>query len=370
MLLATQCPHCHTTFKVAHDQLKLQAGLVRCGVCHEVFNGVEQLTGGKTPVSLVTTPVSPDTPAGPASTADIALNAAMTDAEPIVEPVVESIVKPAFNPVVEPDPTPSAEFAASPADDGDSDRFASLHVDVGEPYLDDLRAVEDETKMPGVLEGTWRTTPDPIDTTAPYIDALMMDQHDIRTALNEDTQTTLQSDSEPAALNNLGFIRQAQVRRRVHWILCGATLLLALILIVQGIVQFRDLLAAKYPQTKSSLTTFCGLLHCQIRLPAQVDAISYEADELHTLVRPGMFEFSLLMRNHSSLGQAWPNIELTMKDSHKQPVIRRVFTPADYLGNARDVGTGFGAGQEQQVKLYFVVQQAPVTDYLVALFYP
>ncbi|MFP5392673.1 MAG: zinc-ribbon domain-containing protein, partial [Gammaproteobacteria bacterium] len=39
MALATQCPHCHTTFRVAADQLKLRGGIVRCGACHEIFDG-------------------------------------------------------------------------------------------------------------------------------------------------------------------------------------------------------------------------------------------------------------------------------------------------------------------------------------------
>jgi predicted Zn finger-like uncharacterized protein len=39
MALATQCPHCNTTFRVASDQLKLRGGIVRCGACHEVFDG-------------------------------------------------------------------------------------------------------------------------------------------------------------------------------------------------------------------------------------------------------------------------------------------------------------------------------------------
>jgi len=43
MALATQCPHCQTTFRVANDQLKLRGGLVRCGSCREVFNGIEHL---------------------------------------------------------------------------------------------------------------------------------------------------------------------------------------------------------------------------------------------------------------------------------------------------------------------------------------
>src|SRR5471032_1771023 len=39
MALATKCPHCNTIFRVAHDQLKLRVGIVRCGSCNEVFDG-------------------------------------------------------------------------------------------------------------------------------------------------------------------------------------------------------------------------------------------------------------------------------------------------------------------------------------------
>ena len=43
MALATTCPQCKTSFKVVPDQLKLRRGLVRCGVCQNVFSGVEHL---------------------------------------------------------------------------------------------------------------------------------------------------------------------------------------------------------------------------------------------------------------------------------------------------------------------------------------
>lgn len=39
MALATRCPHCGTTFRVASDQLKLRGGIVRCGACQQVFDG-------------------------------------------------------------------------------------------------------------------------------------------------------------------------------------------------------------------------------------------------------------------------------------------------------------------------------------------
>lgn len=43
MALATRCPHCNTTFRVASDQLKLRGGIVRCGSCHEIFDGNKSL---------------------------------------------------------------------------------------------------------------------------------------------------------------------------------------------------------------------------------------------------------------------------------------------------------------------------------------
>lgn len=69
MSLATRCPYCRTTFRVAHDQLKLRGGLVRCGACKEIFNGVEQLLPA-TPVDApLTRPLAPSPAASPAQSA-------------------------------------------------------------------------------------------------------------------------------------------------------------------------------------------------------------------------------------------------------------------------------------------------------------
>ena len=39
----TECPNCHTTFRVSTAQLKLAEGKVRCGRCDHVFNAVAHL---------------------------------------------------------------------------------------------------------------------------------------------------------------------------------------------------------------------------------------------------------------------------------------------------------------------------------------
>ncbi|HEB82130.1 MAG TPA: DUF3426 domain-containing protein [Gammaproteobacteria bacterium] len=39
--MQTQCPHCHTRFRITETQLNMAEGYVRCGVCKEVFNAHE-----------------------------------------------------------------------------------------------------------------------------------------------------------------------------------------------------------------------------------------------------------------------------------------------------------------------------------------
>src|SRR5437016_2879754 len=70
MALATQCPHCNTTFRVASDQLKLRGGIVRCGACNEVFDGNASLidlealaarqAAGAEPASVAPTETAPE----------------------------------------------------------------------------------------------------------------------------------------------------------------------------------------------------------------------------------------------------------------------------------------------------------------------
>src|ERR1700677_3344493 len=85
MALATQCPHCKTIFRVAQDQLKLRAGLVRCGSCKEIFNGIEH---------LLVPDGSPPQPAAPSK---------------VVEPAEKTPVPPAASPAPAPESIPKPE---------------------------------------------------------------------------------------------------------------------------------------------------------------------------------------------------------------------------------------------------------------------
>lgn len=51
MSLITRCPHCSTRYKVIPDQLRLASGWVRCGQCHQMFDGRANLIDGAEPAT-------------------------------------------------------------------------------------------------------------------------------------------------------------------------------------------------------------------------------------------------------------------------------------------------------------------------------
>lgn len=112
MALATQCPHCHTAFRVANDQLKLHAGLVRCGACQQTFNGIEYLLAPGHSAQTVTTPtvqIRLVPPASPAAVEETSVTPALV-AEAIAQesiPPVSSGSSDSPNSTELPEPTNS-----------------------------------------------------------------------------------------------------------------------------------------------------------------------------------------------------------------------------------------------------------------------
>ncbi|WP_342117124.1 DUF3426 domain-containing protein [Pseudoduganella sp. OTU4001] len=148
----------------------------------------------------------------------------------------------------------------------------------------------------------------------------------------------------------------------------GIPLLLAG-LVLQAATTFRDALAASYPQLKPALNAVCAPLGCKVALPTQLDALSIEQGELASMAE-NTFSFTTVLRNQSKTVQAWPHIELTLNDNADKPVLRRVFTPREYLPSASEAEKGFGPRSEQSIKLYFELKELKASGYHIAIFYP
>ncbi len=401
VLLATKCPHCKTTFKVANDQLKLQSGLVRCGICHQVFNGIENLASAENvthtikinkPVVPIEKPVD-STPIPPvketvekkASPAELEFD--LFDEFNLASATAPAVVK--VEPRLEPEkklPQLEDEFFPSQF------REDFLHTQAPEEFHAKVQALLDAD-----LQAAHQLSGEPVIPADEYIEEIIVDQpeevedsqptapvkrlSDLRGLMSSvDTTDELNDDDDESnedhdeggdeEIAKLNFIRQANSRKRMTWFFSIASVMLAIVLVGQGVYQFRDLIAASFPASKDTLVSLCKLANCQVNLPAQLDALSYEADELHTLPREKTFEFSMLIRNHSSVTQAWPDIELTLKDNNKQIVLKKAFRPSDYLSGPADVLNGLQGNQEQAIKVYFVLDQLKASDYVVAMFYP
>jgi predicted Zn finger-like uncharacterized protein len=116
MALATRCPYCHTTFRVVHDQLKLRSGMVRCGQCQHIFNGIEHLIRAnepaaspaappvQAPVQTIATPPAPVHEAAPPAPVHETRLSKSVVPEPAPQPRPMPEPEPAPRPVAEPEP--------------------------------------------------------------------------------------------------------------------------------------------------------------------------------------------------------------------------------------------------------------------------
>jgi predicted Zn finger-like uncharacterized protein len=183
----------------------------------------------------------------------------------------------------------------------------------------------------------------------------------------------LAAEEAPEAFEEPGFVkrdrRNQKLRKAATIAMSIGSVLLVGALFGQVITTFRNPLAAYVPALKQPLTQVCAVLGCKIELPTQIDYVTIEQGELQTLTET-TFSFTTLLRNQSTTAQAWPHIELVLDDASDKAILRRVFTPRDYLPAGADLAQGFAPHTEQSVKLYFELGQLKASGYHIAVFYP
>ena len=153
------------------------------------------------------------------------------------------------------------------------------------------------------------------------------------------------------------------------WGLAG---LIALgLLLVQGAYVFRAELAVSQPDLRPLLDDLCGLLECDIPLPRKPELVSIEASDLHPdPQRKNLLVLAATLKNRAPFAQDYPQLELTLTDTRDQPMVRKVFAPAEYLPQGADVHAGFAANGELAVNLWLDATDIGASGYRLYLFYP
>lgn len=229
-------------------------------------------------------------------------------------------------------------------------------------------------------------------TPAPHNESTMQDELDALSKAISDLQNkpwrepagmTPESTQEPASdwdeddedAPEPAFIQQARKKQRAQrirkWLLALGIPLLLLALLAQLTYRFRDDLAVRVPESGPLLRAACARLGCKIALPAQINALSLQSSQLLAVPEQAEhFELVALLRNQSNTPQAWPALELLLKDETGQPLVRKVFLAAEFLPASVDKSLGIASHSEREVRVAFMLTGAQPAGFQLTMFYP
>ncbi|MFO7527639.1 MAG: DUF3426 domain-containing protein [Marinobacter sp.] len=131
--LQTQCPKCHTRFRVSDEQLGVAKGKVRCGNCMEVFNAIEHR-------------VMPSSPQPPAPSGGEAEPSDLTTEEDFV-------------------------FADNPDEDAEEGRYAGSKLSFSDDELSDSFLSINQNEKPGFRDANTDSEPEEVDES--WADAIL-----------------------------------------------------------------------------------------------------------------------------------------------------------------------------------------------------
>ncbi len=168
------------------------------------------------------------------------------------------------------------------------------------------------------------------------------------------------------------FGQAAQPASRWRLAAWGIGCVLGLLLIAaQGAYFLRTELAAIYPEWRPILEELCGLVECDIPLPHKPELVGIESSDLHPDPQTkNLLVLAATLKNRAPFVQAYPHLELTLTDTHDQPILRKVFAPAQYLAQGTEASAGFAANGDLAVSLWLDVGELGASGYRLYLFYP
>ena len=313
-MLVTTCSHCLSRFRVTPQQLNEKQGQVRCGRCHQVFNGFEALER------------FPDDDTG-------ARLLAMREAEARGEAPPEPVSVPE-------EELPEIESVEAAPPMPIETRPAIPHHESAEPQRAAAAEPED----------------DPIEPAAP-----------------PSTAPRAASPGQPASRTSprIDLMLEPPPRKPVARAWSFGVALMALLVAIEFAFAFRAQIAQRYPPTRGVLEAACAYLRCTVAYSRQDALLKLEESEmLEVPGKPNEIALGARVRNLATIAQEYPYLELTLTDFTGQPAARKVLRPTDYLGRPVRAGEVLLPGAEMAVQLRIETPNIKPTGYELLLFYP
>lgn len=388
MSLATRCPACGTTFRVVQDQLKVSGGWVRCGQCHQVFNGLEALH------ELSEAPQARPAPTDPAPAWPPAASMPGPDADPDLADEPDDFVvvdddpeadapstssAPAEPPAAAPEeePIPTGEVAAEWSRWPDSQRSRFSDSPTASPGVDLTRDQPDPDLDPflaGEREADSTERFDPIVSIPPFAASRLPDPSSVlpSSAATQPAPAEPDDDESPRPRRRKpAFMREAE--RAAQWrrpamraVLGTAASLLGLMLALQVGHQYRDELAARWPATRGALQAWCDLARCTLQPPRALARLTLESTGLQRTERPQELRFEADLHNSAEHNVRAPALEINFHDLQGRTLARKVLLPEALEAPPE----GIAADGVWHVSARLNVGELRISGFAAEVFYP
>ena len=416
MTLVTRCPACATIFKVAPDQLKIADGWVRCGRCSEVFEASWLPQYAARPTALIA-----DTDAPSALDQPAAMPALQPPETPSFSAfsqhglVGNALGLPDNTPSLTPDFAPSLQEAPTPQDEAapqapaPADETAPQEATEIQPLLrpsevfaeSEFGFMVQKAAKTEKLKLYRRESTDTLSASLATMAAALQEPERIEPTFC-DADLVFKPDSpllaEPVGFSanapevpdapqlaaeplepaeELSFMDEAQdtsfwtpARLRTALILLFTLLLLTLAL--QWTVRQKNVLAAQQPRLTPWLQALCRPLGCEVRPLRRIESVKVENPKF-SKSGPSAYRLTFVLKNTAATAVEIPALEVTLTDSQRQVLVRRVLLPAQFGVTASTLQAHSEVAGVVALTLAPEGDRAaalPVTGYSILAFYP
>lgn len=161
-------------------------------------------------------------------------------------------------------------------------------------------------------------------------------------------------------------------KRKSHiGLLIFSALMLAILAAAQTTYYMRTQIASRWPALKPNLVKACEFLDCTVELPKQIELLAIDDSDLQEdAEHQGLIHLSSTIINNAAFIQAYPLLEVTLTDNYDKPILRRSFTPAEYLPKNAPINQGMSPHDEVRITLDLSASGEPVAGYRVFVTYP
>jgi len=356
MEMITTCPRCATSFRVTPDHLRARAGQVRCGRCATVFDGFQALITRDALAPHVAAPVEPV--AAVAAAVPPAVEAVQETASAVqaVEPVPVDV------PVIEASPVeqPAMQIATEPATVVPAE--AESTPDVNNDNASDSEHIElvstQDLVVTVALAPVEPASLPAAETEVSHQLAAATPEQDIYERLTpvEAISHALAPAPAPIIAPNpvVHDYPEAEALPKRHSVLWAFAAVVAMLALAgQAIHVYRNELVSKFPALKPALAQFCGYAACKLMPLQRPGALKIEASDLQVTdpSRPGVIELTATLRNYSDMEVGYPALDLVLTDNREHTLVRRIFSPVDYLARPDALTAGIAANAEVTVRI-------------------